>query len=81
MIDFEKVKDRINFQVEECKDLNEDLDDCNWIYQHGVLITVNEATLLLKEIEQVKKHANNLGDLLAKTEKELEELENEQTII
>jgi hypothetical protein len=31
------------------------------------------------EITQAKKHANDLGDLLAKTEKELEELKNEQS--
>ena len=31
-----------------------------------------------EEIKQAKKHANDLGDLLARTEKELEELKNDQ---
>ena len=53
--------------------------DGHTMFYEDVLRDLKRKEYLETEFKQAKKHANNLGDLLAKTEKELEDLKNEQS--
>jgi len=47
-----KIQENIKHQIKVAINCKEDLDTASWGYEQGVLITCNEAKLLIEEIEK-----------------------------
>lgn len=46
----EKLIEGIEAQIQGCKDLGENLDECSWEYEQGIILSANEAQKLLDNI-------------------------------
>ena len=47
-----KIIQKLKTQIEGCKSFSEDLNECSWKYETGVLITANEAMFILKSLTE-----------------------------
>ena len=48
----------LKYGIEECKDNEEDLRVSSWNYEEGVLLSANEAIIILEFIEKYQNEKN-----------------------
>ena len=47
------LAERMKVDIKDCKKFGEDLDNCSWNCEEGVLLTANEAQLLIDNLKSI----------------------------
>jgi len=53
----EKLIERLKWHVSNAENDDEDMDSVSWGMQEGILISYNEAKMIIKEFELLKKYS------------------------
>ena len=62
----EKLIERLKWHVSNAENDDEDMDSVSWGMQEGILISYNEAKMIIKEFELLKKYSKWKKNLIKK---------------